>query len=176
MSKKSKISQEDIDAFLQAMKGTKPLTQNKIRLVSSPPKRTIRLPAAEDEPLIIRESQALAAVEGEDFIGYKHPSISNKMLRKLRKGQYNVEAILDLHGMSIEEAKIATDRFLQQCLHEGIRVGLIIHGKGRHSQTPILKNKLNHWLRELDVVLAFCSAAPSHGSRGAIYILLKRTR
>ena len=92
----------------------------------------------------------------------------------MRKGQYNVEAILDLHGMTVAKANAEVDRFLQQCLHQGIRIVLIIHGKGHHSQEPILKNKLNHWLRSIDGVLAFCSAAKEHGSRGASYVLLKR--
>ena len=176
MPKKTKISQEDIDAFYEAIKGTKPLIQKKIRLKPpSPQKKPISPHSFSDkESFYFHESENLNQVAGEEFIAYKHNSISNKILRKLRKGQYNVDAVLDLHGMSVEEAKTAIESFLQECLEAHLRVVLIIHGKGHHSQMPILKNKINHWLRELDVVLAFCSAAPSHGSRGATYVLLKR--
>jgi DNA-nicking Smr family endonuclease len=176
MSKKPKINTDDIAAFYKAMEGTKPLTQKKIRLTTTTPVRKVKYPKiSEQESLNFHESADLAAVSGEEYIAYKQEGISNKILRKLRKGQYNVEAILDLHGMTVAKAHHAVDAFLQQCLHQGLRIVLIIHGKGHHSQEPVLKNKLNHWLRSIDAVLAFCSAAPIHGSRGASYVLLKRT-
>lgn len=176
MAKKTKISEEDLIAFHKAVEGTKPLVQKKIRISHRPSIPRLMKPTISDkEALHFTEKQDLNSVHGEEFIVHKQAGISNKTLRKLRKGQYNVEATLDLHGMSVEVARTAVDDFLQYSLQEGIRVVLIIHGKGHHSQTPILKNKLNHWLRETNVVLAFCSAAPSHGSRGAIYVLLKRT-
>ncbi|VVC75897.1 putative DNA endonuclease SmrA [Aquicella siphonis] len=178
MPKKGKISEKDLNAFREAVKGTQPLKSDKVRLApSASKKRQIkrRLDYYDADSIQLSETLALDPVQGEEFIAYKQTGVSNKILRKLRKGQYNVDAILDLHGMSIEEAIEAVEGFLKQCLHEGIRVVLIIHGKGRHGEMPVLKNKLNHWLREINIVLAFCSAAPSHGSRGAIYVLLKRS-
>lgn len=175
MRKKTTISQEELDLFHAAMKDAKPLVKKKIRLApaSSTPKPRTPKPK---EPLefYFPEHSNIPPVAGEEFISYAQSGISNKTLRKLKKGQYNVDAILDLHGNTIEEARNAVDDCLQKSLLEGIRILLIIHGKGHHSQQPILKNKLNHWLREINVVLAFCSAAPIHGSRGAIYVLLKR--
>jgi DNA-nicking Smr family endonuclease len=175
--KRFPINEQDLAIFQQAMKDVKPLKkEEKIRPeLSKRKKPTKRRYEPETESLNLNESLSLDPVQSEEFISYKQADISNKILRNLRKGQYNVEAILDLHGFIIEEARSAVDNFLQQCLQERIRVVLIIHGKGYHSsQQPILKNKLNHWLRELPSVLAFCSAAPRHGSRGAIYVLLKR--
>jgi DNA-nicking Smr family endonuclease len=176
MRKKSKISQEDIATFQEAMNGVTPLKNNKkVRLkTGANPRKLIKPVRSDQDDLPFSEAHDIDEVDGETFISYKQTGISNKSLRKLSKGQYNVDAILDLHGKSIEEAIKAVNSFLQQCLREGIRVVLIIHGKGRNSQMPILKNKLNLWLRELNAVLAFCSAAPTHGSRGAIYVLLKR--
>jgi DNA-nicking Smr family endonuclease len=169
-----KLSKEDQATFQEAMKGVKPLKkETKIR--PAPPKRkpVKHRWAEETESLNLNESLTLDPVQSEEFISYKQAGISHKILRNLRQGQYNVEAKLDLHGHTIEEARKTVDAFLQQCLQQRIRVVLIIHGKGHHSQMPVLKNKLNHWLRELPSVLAFCSATPAHGSRGAVYILLK---
>lgn len=178
MRKKSKISQEDINTFAEAVKGVKPLRQKeKIRLaqaVRTRSRRKSEQDETDEEMLKFSEGAYLEKVGGEEFISFQQPGISNKTLRKLRKGQYNVEAILDLHGKSVEEAVTVLNSFLQQCLREEIRVVLIIHGKGHHSRMPILKNKLNHWLREINMVLAFCSAAPPHGSRGAMYVMLRR--
>ncbi len=172
--KRSKINQEDLDSFHAAVQGTKPLHSDKIHLrpKPSPSKRTsIRQDATS---LHLREGTLQDPVSGEEFISFKQSGISNKILRNLRKGQYNVDATLDLHGFTVEDAKAIVDEFLQHSLQQGYRVVLIIHGKGHHSKMPILKNKLNHWLRNLHSILAFCSAASTHGSRGAIYILLKR--
>lgn len=175
--KRSEINKEDLDIFQQAMKEVKPLYADKIRLSASKPKKTLptqRNRERERESLNLDEPLMIDPVHGEEFISFKQSDISNKIFRNLRKGQYNIEATLDLHGMIIAVAKTAVNEFLQQCLHERIRVVLIIHGKGHHSHMPVLKNKLNHWLRVLPFVSAFCSAAPLHGSRGAIYVLLRK--
>jgi len=175
MKKKSSISQSDLETFQQAMKEVKPVHKDKVPL-SPPPKkiRKTRKTELDDESVGLSETDDLPMLGAEGYIVYKQHGISNKMLRKLRKGQYNVEATLDLHGMTINAAKIAVDHFLQQCLRDGIRIALIIHGKGRGNQQPVLKNKLNQWLRGVNSILAFCSAATVHGSRGAMYIMLKK--
>jgi DNA-nicking Smr family endonuclease len=175
MRKKPDISQDDLELFQQAVKDTKKLINAKVRLKSKQP--IIHKPKPSTDDLLsfsFHEDERRAAVQGEEFISYAQAGMPNKSLRKLKKGQYNVDTILDLHGMTVEEAKSAVDECLHKCIHEGLRLILIIHGKGHHSQQTILKNKLNHWLREINVVLAFCSASPIHGSRGAIYVLLKR--
>lgn len=176
VKKKCIISEEDLAIFHQAMKGAKPLIKPKARVTkTTTPKKKSPIRYEEPEERInLSDSLVVDQVQSEEFIAFKQASVSNKILRKLRKGQYNVEAKLDLHGLSVEQARSAVQRFLQRCADEKIRVALIIHGKGHHSQMPILKNKINHWLRELNCVLAFCSAAPADGSRGAIYVLLKR--
>lgn len=175
MPKKPKVTQTDIDLFKDAVKGVKPLPpSNKVRLKPAT-KKVVQRPIKEnEEALSLSDEGNIHDVSGDEFISYKDTSISNKTLRKLRKGQYNIEARLDLHGLSVEEARETVDAFLRQCLTDNLRIVLIIHGKGRHDRMPILKNKLNHWLRNTPLVLAFCSAAAPHGSRGALYVLLKR--
>jgi DNA-nicking Smr family endonuclease len=176
MTKKKPPDSDDIELFKAALKGTKPLTQNKVRLTPATPKRIIAKPKLEEELFSLEDSYDLPAVKSDDFISYKQQSISDKILRKLRKGQYNVEATLDLHGMTAAKAKYAVDSFLQTCLQMELRVVHIIHGKGHEGSAPVLKNKLNHWLRKTEQVLAFCSAQNKHGSRGAVYILLKKQK
>lgn len=176
MAKKTKITPEAIAVFHEAMVGTKLLKQRKVQLAPKKAKRIVApKPIAVPEIFVPQTLEEIGAVGSEEFISYKQTAVSHKILRKLRKGQYNVDAILDLHGMTVAKANSAVAAFLQQCLQRDARVALIIHGKGQHSQMPILKNKLNLWLRSIDEVLAFCSAAPIHGSRGALYVLLKQT-
>jgi DNA-nicking Smr family endonuclease len=56
-----------------------------------------------------------------------------------------------------------------------VRCARIVHGKGNGSwqKQPVLKVKLNHWLRQRDEVLAFCSARGNDGGTGAVYVLIK---
>lgn len=177
MRKKTEPSQEDLDAFMSAVKDVKPLvTRHKKALKPTTPQHSPLPPHSPcTEPtLSLTDLDYLEEVCAEEIITHKHISVSHKILRKLRKGQYNVDAKLDLHGKNVVAAKMTVERFLQRCLTMGSRVVLIIHGKGRHDRAPILKNKLNQWLRDTHCVLAFCSAIPAHGGGGATYVLLKR--
>jgi DNA-nicking Smr family endonuclease len=173
MPKKPSISQEDLDVFQKAVQGTKPLVQRKVRLVEPKPVTRKKPAAFEDTPSFFDGGDPRDSIQADDLIEYKCDGVSHKTLRKLSKGQYNVEATLDLHRQTIEEARSAVNRFLHECLKQGIKNALIIHGKGKPGALPALKNQLNYWLRQAEPVLAFCSAAPRHGGKGAIYVLLK---
>ncbi len=59
--------------------------------------------------------EKLAPVGTETQLLYARSGISNKTLRKLRHGQYNAEALLDLHGKTIDEARNALAHFLFWC-------------------------------------------------------------
>lgn len=178
MPKKTPLTAEEREALNKAMAGVKPLQRKQAKTLLAPDpikqKPTRSKSDERDQAFLLNEQITLDTVGGDEYISYKQPSIPHKILRNLHKGQYNVGAILDLHGMTVETARSAVDRFLQQCLQKNIHVALIIHGKGHHDNVPVLKNRLNHWLREINEVLAFCSASPSRGQRGAIFVLLKR--
>ena len=107
---------------------------------------------------------------------FSRSGLQHNVLRKLRRGQYNITAELDLHGLRVEEARQALSQFLYHCHLQKKQCVHIIHGKGygSHRNKPVLKSKVNHWLRQRDEVLAFCSARPVDGGTGAIYLLLKR--
>ena len=104
------------------------------------------------------------------------PGIQQGVLRKLRRGQFTAEAELDLHGLTVAEARTALFHFLQTCRNHSARHVRIIHGQGNSSRGghPVLKGKVQLWLQQLDEVLAFCPARPEHGGEGAVYVLLKR--
>src|SRR5690349_14705414 len=107
MPKKYDVDDQDLQAFRAAVKGTKPLKTNKIRL--KPPQREVtpQYTNKKDDEIVLYDKNDLNKVRGEEFISYKQESISHKTLRKLRKGQYNVDAILDLHGMTVDRARNA---------------------------------------------------------------------
>ena len=66
--------------------------------------------------------------------------------------------------------------FLGECKVQAVSCVLIIHGKGYGSKnkSPIIKNKLNQWLRNHSIVWGFCSAQPNNGGTGAVYVYFKK--
>jgi DNA-nicking Smr family endonuclease len=174
MPKKPKITQEEIDVFQKAVQGTKPLIQGKVRLDTGVPKKARAPVVFEDEISFFDGGEPREDIQADDFIEYKGNGVSHKTLRKLMKAQYNVDASLDLHRKTVEQARTEVNQFLYTCLQKGIKCALIVHGKGKPGAVPVLKNHLNYWLRQVEQVIAFCSALPHHGGKGAVYVLLRR--
>lgn len=115
-------------------------------------------------------------LETGEVLEFIRPGIQNRLFQELRCGRIPPEAMLDLHGLRVVEARRALAGFLSHAIHHRLRVIQIIHGKGSRSedQQPILKQKINQWLRQRNEVLAFCSAPRFDGGTGAVYLLLSR--
>lgn len=117
-----------------------------------------------------------AELETGEELWFARPGVPRSTLRRLRRGQYSFDLQLDLHGMTVATAREALAGFLREARLTANTCVRVVHGKGRGSPQgqPVLKRKLNHWLRQRDEVLAFCSARPVDGGTGAVYVLLKR--
>jgi DNA-nicking Smr family endonuclease len=102
-------------------------------------------------------------------------SVSLRSFRRLRRGEFAIEAEIDLHGLRLEPAVRELKQFVSECAQRGLACVRVIHGKGTRSGPagPILKPSVQLWLSRWNVVLAFVSAQPKHGGSGAIYVLLK---
>lgn len=177
MSKKNPLSDEERQLFQDAMRGVERLITTKILpLEKKPGKKPKNLVNYEEKArhFTFSDYEKLDAVTSEERLEYFKPGLQHKIIRKFRKGQYNVQGIVDLHGMTVDQARDKIEQFLTECKINKISHLLIIHGKGRPHQTPILKNRLNQWLRQSDEVLAFCSAAAKDGHTGALYVMLRR--
>ncbi len=111
----------------------------------------------------------------EDSLYFLAPGLQKNVLKKLRKGYYGLDASLDLHGLTSQEALHQLSRFLHFSIENGHRCVHIIHGKGYGSENnqPVLKNDINIWLRQHQDVQAFCSTPPKEGGTGAVFVLLK---
>jgi len=107
-------------------------------------------------------------IETGDELLFRRPGIQQRLFQELRRGHLPSQEMLDLHGLRVVEARAALSRFLAHARHHRLRVIHIIHGKGYGSQErqPILKQKVNQWLRQRDEVLAFCSAPRFDGGMG----------
>jgi DNA-nicking Smr family endonuclease len=115
----------------------------------------------------------------DEYIEGLGPGIDKRLLRKLRAGDYSIQAHLDLHGLISDAAHVAVEKFLVAARHDSRRCVLIIHGRGHGSKEgiPVLKERLKVWLTRGRIgrgVLAFCTARPADGGAGAVYVLLRR--
>ena len=114
---------------------------------------------------------------GEELL-YLRPGQKLDTLRKLRRGEWVIQAELDLHGMNTDEARTEVAAFLARCRQANKRCVRIIHGKGLGSKNrePVLKLKIKNWLVQRNEVLAFSQARSVDGGAGALLVLLKGWR
>ncbi len=110
-------------------------------------------------------------IDQPEYIFFARSGLQHRVQHQLRTGKIKPEATLDLHGFTVDEARIAVSEFLTKTHVHSLRAIKIIHGKGQ-TRGPVLRNKVYQWLPQCTFVLAFCSAITSDGGTGAVYILL----
>lgn len=165
---------EDESAFRDAMRDVKPLADRD--RVAPPPRPADPAPGPgrDDEPVRFELSQ-----EGERIAGLA-PGIDRRHLRRLRRGEFPVEARVDLHGLDAAAARRALRDAFERAVAAGERCVLVVHGRGVHSEgEAVLKRALPEWLAEPPLgarVMAFASAAAGDGGAGATYVLMRRPR
>jgi DNA-nicking Smr family endonuclease len=169
---------EEAQLFREAVRGVRPL---KSRTTPRPPARAPRPQARftrADRAAVLRESmegtQADPALLGGEELVFRRPHVHQDVLRKLRRGEFRVQREIDLHGLTVAQAKPALREFLVEALEKRVRCVRIIHGKGLRSgpRGPVLKSAVNAVLRRTGAVLAYVSARQVDGGTGAVYVLL----
>ncbi len=114
------------------------------------------------------------------------PGLDRRAAARLRRGQWPIEATLDLHGYRRDTAQEATEAFISQSASQGLRCVQVITGKGVAGDIEtgwrgqgVLRAGLADWLNRPSVrplILAYNQAQPRDGGGGAFYILLRRRR
>ena len=114
--------------------------------------------------------------------------IDKNKLSLLKRGKIKPEKILDLHGLTSVEAKTKAIEFTKINFNLGLRLLLIITGKGKIKindlnreglKTGVLRKSLKSWLYESDLrpyILGIISSHISHGGEGAFYVYLKNNK
>ncbi|MGO1749955.1 MAG: DNA endonuclease SmrA [Marinobacter sp.] len=122
-------------------------------------------------------SEMVDPLTAHDILCWQRPGIQHGVFRKLKLGQYAIEARLDLHRMTVEQARREVFQFIADCARYGLRSVIILHGKGERNPDGIaqLKSYLAKWLPELPNVLAFHSAEKRHGGTGAVYVMVRKS-
>lgn len=115
--------------------------------------------------------------------------LERRLRSRLERGREPIEAVLDLHGLTQDQAHAALLDFLHRSQRRGARLVLLVTGKGRpaEAQAPfadpacergVLRRMVPHWLRRADLhglVLGFEEAGLRHGGSGALYVRLRRS-
>jgi DNA-nicking Smr family endonuclease len=101
---------------------------------------------------------------------------------QLSRGRKEIDARLDLHGMTQTRAHRALFAFLQRAHGEGLTFVLVITGKGKvgaESERGVLRRQVPHWLglpEFRSLVVGFEEAHIGHGGEGALYVRIRRAR
>ncbi len=173
------MTDDDENLFQRLMSDAKPLkAEERIPAPAKKPKPKARFARA-DEHAALEESldvdiDDLEASSGE-ALRFQRASVGRTTMRMLTKGSYAIQAEIDLHGMTVAEAKPRLEKFVYRCARNDKLCIRIVHGKGLGSgqRGPVLKKGVDRWLRKWDAVVAFSSARQVDGGTGAVYVLLK---
>lgn len=170
---------DPMDLFRQAVGDVKPVPNDKIADMRTPPPPRPRQLELDEKAVMhdaMTDDRDPEEMDGGEHLNWGREGVQRRVMRKLRNGYYAIQAELDLHGMTVNEARAAMQVFIAEvtALHGSCCVR-IIHGKGRKSATdaPVLKPFTASYLRQRRDVLAYCSAKQSQGGTGAVYVLLR---
>jgi DNA-nicking Smr family endonuclease len=181
-------TRSDGDLFREAMAGVRPLQGQRSKVApldrldeSSPLPDTDR----EEESRILSQLNRLIE-NGDGFIVENTPeykewtgfNVNPWITQRLHRGEFTIQAYIDLHGLDVHQAKSAFETFLREALVTSKHAVLIVHGRGLSSPyEPVLKYKVCEWLtssRWNKWVVAFSSARLCDGGTGATYVLLRK--
>ena len=175
---------DDETLFRQAFEGVRPLGIPRAERLAVAPQ--IKRGIVSEDAEVLAELSDLVSGQGtfeltetEEYVEGARVGIDPRLLSQLRRGEFSVQAHLDLHGMIQPDAKDALTNFIVDSVRKGRRTVLIVHGRGLRSPggLPVLKHAAAQWLSHGiagGYVLAFATARPSDGGAGAVYVLLRR--
>ncbi|MGI2855504.1 DNA endonuclease SmrA [Shewanella algae] len=175
---------DDLTLFMQEMADVVPLKQQTQAQTRAKPlsseSKLARKAAAEAHEYLQRLTLDLALVpkvKPDDMLSYKQQGIQEAVFKNLRLGKYKIAAELDIHAMSVRQARDYLLGFIQAQVALGHRCVLVIHGKGQNRKPfpGLIKSCVNFWLSQMDEVQAFHSAQREHGGYGALYVMLPKS-
>jgi DNA-nicking Smr family endonuclease len=174
---------DDMYSFFDEMKDVKRIKSDDVAQLHDPEsaleqkrKRATSQKSVKDKLLNPLSMEGVKPIPPDDFITFQQPGIQDGVFKKLRLGKYPLEHKLSLKGMTLKESCDRIYQTIKQSHERGVRALLIQHGQGKESKPfpGLKKSYVNHWLREMEEVIAFHTAQPMHGGFGATYVLLKK--
>lgn len=201
MSRKKRppLSPEDRDLWARVARTAQPLKTDFARLFDDPADPETA-PHTEPGRLVPQKSQQRLRPTGSgaepghnltrplsEALSDAPVAMDKRRFQRMTRGKLQPEARIDLHGMTLAQAHDALNGFILRAHSQGLRLVLVITGKGRQVEDdgPIprrrgaLKHDVPQWLRMAPlsgVVLELREAHARHGGSGAYYVYLRRKR
>ena len=156
---------EERALWREIMRGVKPLraTIAAEETIAAPPRRKPTKARAATKPAPAKSSTA-----------HTIAPLDRRSAQRLKRGTVEIEARIDLHGMTQSEAHVALTRFVARARANDSRTVLVITGK-----SGVLHSAVPRWLHEeahRGAILAISRAHAQHGGDGALYLRLRRKK
>ncbi|RDV25270.1 endonuclease SmrB [Alteromonas aestuariivivens] len=162
------------------MSGVKPLSQDKLAPLNKwklAKKSSSASAGARRQSAAKRQTAASfafsdvyqAALSDEGPVRYCREDVATHALKRLRRGDFYPELVLDLHGLDKENTKLELSALLYTAHKEMIDCVAVVHGIGQ----GVLKRALPHYLIQHPHVMAFHQAPLEYGGQGALLVLVE---
>lgn len=188
MSRRRSLSEEERALWTGVARSVTPLRPSRRSAEVLEPTQTAERsakpqPKAENSAPVRRR----AAVPHEPAPKKKTPPLAplgRKLKQRVARGREPIDARLDLHGLTQAQAHAALLRFLRRAQADGVRMALVVTGKGTSSggeahERGVLKRQVPLWLSLPEfrpLVIGYEDAHVGHGGAGAIYVRLRRVQ
>jgi DNA-nicking Smr family endonuclease len=175
-SRLRRLSDEEISLWLTVTKSVTPRKEAILPTPSKPPAPPV--PDGAPPPALSAPPVAPQPPRGTQLP--RLAPIERKLKQRLSRGQVEVDAAIDLHGLTQQEAYSALHRFLHRAQAGGAKLVLVVTGKGSSDEyggIGVLRRSVPHWLRASDwrsLIVGFEEASRPHGGAGALYVRLRR--
>jgi DNA-nicking Smr family endonuclease len=182
--RKRALSEEERELWESVAKQTKPL-RKKSRAAKATPAEPVAPVAVKAVAAPQSRPSAKAQRAPKPDVAPAAPplvSLGRRERSQLSRGRKEIDARLDLHGLTQVRAHRALFGFLQQAHHEGLTFVLVITGKGKlgaESERGVLRRQVPQWLSLPEfraLVVGFEEAHIGHGGEGALYVRIRRSR
>jgi len=174
---------EDLTLWQAVIKNITPLKNREKQAGALSSEKTVLTGHSRKKPFLKNSSPSVDTLptSPKTLSKEKSSEIDRRTDMKLQRGQFQIDATLDLHGLRQHEAHEALIRFINQSYQQNMRCILVITGKGGRDITGhgVLRQRLPGWLEQAPLntfILRFYPAKPKDGGSGAFYVLLRRKR
>ena len=182
----AEVTPDDEALLRQALNGVRPMAGSRAERIAVQPIVSRNIVSEDAEVLaelsdLVSGQGAFELTETEEYLEGARLGLDPRLVTRLRRGDFSVQAHIDLHGMTQPDAKAALTDFILESVRKGRRAVLVVHGRGLRSPggRPVLKHAAAQWLSHGTIggyVLAFTTARIYDGGAGAVWVLLRRER
>jgi DNA-nicking Smr family endonuclease len=182
--RKRGLTEEERVLWESVAKQTKPLRKRPRAAKAEANSPDVNAPAAAHAtaPKSLPATKTLRAAKPEPPAAPPLAPLGRRERAQLSRGRKQIDARLDLHGMTQTRAHGALSGFLQRAHRDGLTFVLVITGKGKigtETERGVLRRQVPQWLSLAEfraLVVGFEEAHIGHGGEGALYVRIRRAK